>query len=83
MTGRGTTGAEIPGQIVNDGLPLEYKLQDRRPSGNLHLTDVLNNPVGLGIVWISGYSLQEELVDFLELDPRPFVDQHGNPLLIR
>lgn len=41
----------------NVALPLEHKLMNGRACGNLDLADVVNNPVGSGEVWVSGYLL--------------------------
>lgn len=68
--------------IINDSLSLEYKLKNGYARGNLNLADVVNNPVRQGIVWISGYSLQEESLDFLGLKIGPFNHNFPNPLLV-
>src|SRR5439155_5348397 len=39
--------------IQNDALSLEYKLVNGRASRDFHLADVVNDPAGLGVVWIS------------------------------
>jgi transcriptional regulator with XRE-family HTH domain len=51
--------------LKSDALALEYKLVNGTACGNLRLSDSVNNPVGLGVAWISGYGLAEQLSDFL------------------
>ena len=50
---------------VNDGLSLEYKLMQGTALRNLDVSDLLNNPLIEGKVWISGLGLKEELFSFL------------------
>jgi len=66
----------------NDGLSLEYKLVNGCARRNFDLSDVVNDPVGLGVVWISGYSLVEQLVDFLCADAGSVRDDSANLLLV-
>ena len=68
--------------IQNDALSLEYKLVNGRASRDFHLADVVNDPAGLGVVWISGYSLQEQLGDFLRADSRALSDNRPDLLLV-
>lgn len=59
-----------------DALSLEYKLMNGTAFGNLDLADAVNNPVGLGIAWISGYGLTEQLRDFIGSQLRSVSDHY-------
>ncbi len=68
--------------LVNDALPLEYKLMNRRASGDLQLSDPMHDPLGQGVVWISCYGFKEELADFLLGQVGPLRDDCANLALI-
>lgn len=69
-------------KFVNDALPLEYKLKERCAIGNFDVSDAVNNPIGLGIVGISGYGLQEEFLNFIGVKFRAFNNDLPNPVLV-
>lgn len=55
--------------LENDALPLEYKLLNGRPTGDLQLSNLVHDPLGHGVVWVSCYGFKEKLSDFLLADP--------------
>ena len=61
-------------QVTTDALSLEYQLEQGCAIGDLDLTDIVNNPVAAGLLWISGYGLQEQSLDFLRTESGPFSD---------
>ncbi len=67
---------------INDALSLEYKLKEGCAIGNFNVSDAVNNPFGLGIVWISGYGLQKEIIGFFDLDASTFGENGGDLSLI-
>ena len=74
---------EVSGNIMeNDALALEYKLQDRRPLGNIDIADLVNDPTRQGIAWVSGYGLKEESLDFACLDLGSLSDDLSDPGLV-
>ena len=59
-----------PVGLVNRGLPFERELIERSAIGYLNVADIVNNPVGQGLVWISGHGLGKAFFDFFGLgDP--------------
>ena len=82
LTRVGEPTAEPSNRIENDALSLEYKLENRRACGYLDLSDIVNNPVGLGVVWISGYGLEKHLLGLLGSDLRALSDDVSDSLLI-
>ncbi len=70
-----------PVGLKNRGLPFERELIERSARGYLNVSDVMNNPVGLGIVWISGHGLGKPFFDFFGLEPGAFSDDAGEALV--
>lgn len=52
----------------NDALPLEYKLQERRPVRYLDLNDIINNPAPFCVVRSYERRFEEQAGDILGAD---------------
>ena len=68
--------------LTNDALPLEYKLVNACARRDLKLADVVNDPVGLGVVWISGLSTTEQLLSFIRGNRRSLSDDSADLLVL-
>ena len=68
---------------VNDGLPLEYKLKEGCARRAVDISDIVNQPLLKGVVWISGLSLLEELPGLLICNAGPFGKDRSEPVVVR
>ncbi len=68
--------------IRNDALPLEAELVKGCPLRDYNITDIVNDPAGLGVVWISGLSLQEHFLDFFRINSGTMRDDRPDLLVV-
>jgi len=68
---------------LNDGLPLEYRPEEGCAWRAVDISDLMNQALLKGVVWISGLSLLEELPGLVIGDPGPFGKNGREPVVVR
>ena len=71
-----------PVGLINRGLSFERELIERSARGYLSLADIVNNPVGQGLVWISGHGLGKTFFDFFGLEFPPALSHDASNALV-
>ena len=66
-----------------DALALEYQGEYGSASGNLDVSDLINNPNASGVCCVFGPGFEEQLPDLGFFKVRPVVDYGSDPCVVR